>query len=140
MNQNKTLSTTPLFVLFAIIGIVIVVTLITFRVSPLSSLSSTQGSTPVMTSSASPVTDITQTAAAIITSKAGIATTFFATTHTPVTPVYLPTGIYDDQRVKISAALLFIDAQNVWVDSATDIVLSYMRVRCNPIRIKESLN
>ncbi len=115
MNQNKTvISTTPLFVLFAIIGIVIVVTLITFRVSPLSSLSSTQGSTPVMTSSTSPVTDITQTAAAIITSKAGIATTFFSTTHTPVTPVYLPTGIYDDQRVKISAALLFIDAQNAW--------------------------
>ena len=115
MKQKTTLtSSINLFVLLLIIGFGLIVIFETLRVTSPGNFSPTQGSTPVMTSSASPVTDITQTAAAIITSKAGIATTFFTTTHTPVTPVYLPTGIYDDQRVKISAALLFIDAQNAW--------------------------
>lgn len=115
MNQNKPqTSTITLLVLLAIIGFALIVILDTLRVAPPGNLSSTQISTLVMTSSTSPVPNITQTAAAIITSKAMLATTFFATTHTPVTPIYLPTGIYDDQRVKIDAALLFIDAQNAW--------------------------
>lgn len=115
MNQNKPqTSTITLLILLAIIGFGLIVILETLRSTPTSNLSLSQISTPVMTISTSPVPDITQTAAAIITSKAMIATVYFATTHTPVTPIYLPTGIYDDQRVKISASLLFIDAQNAY--------------------------
>jgi hypothetical protein len=69
---------------------------------------------PLVISSVTPSPNETQTVAAIVTIKAIIGATELATTRTPVTPIYLPTGIYDDQRVKISAALLFIDAQNAW--------------------------
>ncbi len=58
--------------------------------------------------------DETQIVGAIGTSKAIMEATHLATTPMLITPIYLPTGIYDNQRVKISAALLFIDAQNAW--------------------------
>ena len=112
--ESKLKSPVALFVFLALFGILFIVLITSFREINTGSAVATQSSTPIMTSSTSPVPDITQTAAAIITSKAMLETAYFATTHTPVTPIYLKTGIYDDQRVKISASLLFIDAQNAY--------------------------
>ncbi len=112
MNQESKLkSNLALFVFLAILGLLFIALITFFRRS---NLGATQGSTPVKTSSTYPSPDVTQTVAAIITLKAIDAATHFAATQTLITPIYLPTGIYDDQRIKISAALLFIDAQNAW--------------------------
>lgn len=108
------LSTVTKLVFMAIVCFALVIILTTFRVTNPGSLSSTLGSTPIMTSSISPDPEGTQSEAAIVTLKAIGEATYLATTRTPEIPIYLPTGIYDDQRVKISAALLFIDAQNAW--------------------------
>lgn len=97
-----------------IIGLVLIFAITTLRGTNSGILSSTQGATPIITSSITPGPDDTQTLEAIITQKDLEEATFLAITSTPETPIYLPTGIYDDQRVKISAALLFIDAQNAW--------------------------
>ena len=115
MNQNRTfLSAVAKLVFMAIVCFALVIILTTFRVTDSGSLSSTLGSTPIITSSISPDPEGTQSEAAIVTLKAVGEATYLATTRTPEIPIYLPTGIYDDQRVKISAALLFINAQNAW--------------------------
>jgi hypothetical protein len=115
MKPKRTITNTVTFMVFlAIIAVVLVFILSISRVTAPSSFRSTEGSTPLMTSSITSSPNETQTAAAIITSKAIDEATYLATTRTPVTPIYLPTGIYDDQRVKISAALIFIEAQNAW--------------------------
>jgi len=115
MNQKNTPTNTALFLVFlAIFGIILVIVVSIFLPAAPRTLSSTQGSTLLMTSSITSGPNETQTVAAIGTSKAIDNATFRATTRTPITPIYPPTGIYDDQSVKISAALLFIDAQNSW--------------------------
>jgi hypothetical protein len=115
MNQKSTPTNTALFLVFlAIFGIILVIVMSIFLPTAPSSLSSTQGSTQVTTSSNTSSPDETQTVAAIGTLKAIMEATHLATTPTLITPIYLPTGIYDDQSVKISGALLFIDTQNSW--------------------------
>jgi hypothetical protein len=112
---HRTLFRTITSVVFlAVIGFALVVILATFRETGPGSLSATPGYNPVITQLFIPDLDQTQTVAAIITFKAIDEATYLATTRTPVTPIYLPTGIYEDQRVKISGSLLFIDAQNAW--------------------------
>ena len=115
MNQNRTLlSAVVKLVFMAIVCFALVIILTTFRGADPGSLSSTLGSTPIMISSITHDPEGTLSEAAIVTLKAVGEATYLALTRTPETPIYLPTGIYDDQRVKISAALLFIDAQNAW--------------------------
>ena len=116
MQKKSILSTITFLAFLAIIFIILVVSIPSLRGSAPSSLTSTQGSTPGMTSSINPGPDLTQTWVAIPTFKAYLGETSAAYTAPPEvnTPVYLPTGIYNDQRVKISASLLFIDAQNAW--------------------------
>jgi hypothetical protein len=117
MNQKKSILSTITFLVFlAIIFLILVISIPTLQGSAPASLTTTQGPTPGMTSSFTPGPDLTQTWVAIPTYKAHINETVLAYTPPPEvnTPVYLPTGIYDDQRVKISASLLFMDAQNAW--------------------------
>jgi hypothetical protein len=73
-----------------------------------------QGDTSGITNSPYPIPEGTETFAAIATTKAADHATYQATTRTPETSVFLPTGIYDDQRGKVSAALIFIDALNAY--------------------------
>ena len=94
-------------------GLAFIVLITSVRGPEPGSIGSTQASTSTV-QSIYPGPDGNQAVAAIVTSKAIGEATDLATTRTPETPIYLPTGIYDDQRVKISAALLFIDAQNAW--------------------------
>lgn len=115
MNQKSTIkNTVSQFIFLVIFLLALVIAITTFRGSAPGKFGPTQGVTPVMTSSVTPGPNETQTVAAIITLKAIGEATYLAITRTPETPVYLPTGIYDDQRVRISAELLFIDAQNAW--------------------------
>lgn len=115
MNQNGTiLSAFAKLVLITIVCFALVIFLTTFRGADPGSLDSTLGSTPRVINSFTPDPEGTLSEAAIVTLKAVGEATYLAITRTPETPIYLPTGIYDDQRVKISAALLFIDAQNAW--------------------------
>ena len=115
MNQESELkSTLALFFFLAIMGLAFFVLITFFRVPHPGSIGSAQDSTQIATSFITPIPEETQTVAVITADKIIGEATHLATTRTPVTPIYLPTGIYDDQRVKISAALLFIDAQNAW--------------------------
>lgn len=115
MNQKSTpINTLAQIAILVILGLAIVFAITTLRGTAPGLLSPTQGATPVITSSVTPDPDETQTSEAIITLKAIGEATYLAITRTPETPIYLPTGIYDDQRVRISAELLFIDAQNAW--------------------------
>jgi len=115
MNQaSKSKTTLALLFFLAILGLVFIILITSFRGASPGSAGATQGLSPITTSSTTLIPEATQTVAVITADKVKGEATFLATTRTPVTPIYLPTGIYDDQRVKISAALLFIDAQNAW--------------------------
>jgi len=116
MQKKSILSTITFLAFLAVIFLILVVGIPTLRGPAPASPNSTQGPAPGMTSSNTPGPDLTQTWVAIPTYKAHINETVLAYTPPPEvnTPVYLPTGIYDDQRVKISASLLFMDAQNAW--------------------------
>jgi hypothetical protein len=115
MNQNSTpIKTLGQIIFLVILGLVLIFAITTLRGAIPRGINPTQNSTSAMTSYSTIAPDETQTVAAIITLKAIDEATFVAITRTPETPIFLPTGIYDDQRVKISASLLFIDAQNAW--------------------------
>jgi hypothetical protein len=115
MNQKSTPTISVTFIVFmAIFGIILMIVMSIFLPTAPSTLSSTQAPTQVMTSSITSSPNETHTVAAIITSKAIMEATQLATTPTLITPIYLSTGIYDDQSVKIDAALIFIDARNAW--------------------------
>jgi hypothetical protein len=115
MIQKKSILSTITFLAFlAIIFIILVVSIPSLRGSAPASLTSTQSPTPGMTSSITPGPEGTQTWVAISTFKAHLGETSAAVTAPIITPEFLPTGIYDNEQVKASASLLFIDAQNAW--------------------------
>jgi hypothetical protein len=117
MNQKISILSTITFLAFlAIIFIILVVSIPSLRGSAPASLNSTQGPTPGMTSSITPGPEGTQTWVAISTFKAYDHETALAYTAPPEinTPEYMPTGIYDNEEIRASASLSFIDAQNAW--------------------------
>lgn len=115
MGQNSSPKSDIASIVFlAILGFVLIIAVANFRVTGPGNSSPILGTNLLFTSSSTMSPNITQTVAAVVTYKANLEATYLATTRTPETPIYLPTGIYNDQRVKISAALLFIDAQNAW--------------------------
>ncbi len=115
MNKKSTpTNTIAQIAILVILGLALVFAITTLRGAVPGILSPTQDVTLVITASFTPAPDETQTVETIITLKAIGEATYLAATRTLETPIYLPTGIYNDQRVRISAGLLFIDAQNAW--------------------------
>ena len=113
MNRKNTLTNTVAQIaLLVLLGLALVFAIITLRGTAPAVLS--PGATPVITGPATPGPNETQTVAAIITFKANEATTEAARTPIPYTPISLPTGAYENERVKQSGNMLGLDTQNGW--------------------------
>jgi hypothetical protein len=108
------INTVAQIALLVILGFALVFAITSLRSLAPGKLSPAQRASFVITTSYAPAPNESQAAETIIALKAIGEGTYLAITRTPETPIYLPTGIYDDQRVRISADLLFIDAQNAW--------------------------
>jgi WD40 repeat protein len=118
MSQNSTrTNSVGQFIFLAIIGMALIIILTIFRGTAIRSSSIAQSSTPIITVFTTSSPDKTNTVAVLMTSKAIAILEATELAQTPVPPrtlVILSTGIYDDQPVKVSGSLLFIDAQNAW--------------------------
>lgn len=112
--KNKSFTTFTRILVIGIIGFAIILTTSILKGNRPNILSRQQSAVIAPMASTTPNPEGTQSIEEIITLKAIGEATYLASTPTRLTPVYLPTGLYDDERVHISAGLLFIDAQNAW--------------------------
>jgi hypothetical protein len=116
MSQKSTSRNTVIYVIFLLaISLALIIAITYFRATNPDNLSPTQDHIPVMMSSNYPAPNDDPTIAAIVTNKAISAATYLATTRTPFdTPVPLPTGTREGERVRFSAEKLFLVGINAW--------------------------